>query len=46
MSFFSRRNDHMHSWGPELVYVPGNTTGAILVQFCASCGKRRRTRAA
>ena len=46
MSLFSRRNDHSHAWGPELVYVPGNAAGAMLVQFCTACGKRRRTRGA
>jgi hypothetical protein len=45
MFLFTRRNDHFHSWGPELAYVPGNGAGVMLVQFCGDCGKRRRIRA-
>ncbi|MEX0783900.1 MAG: hypothetical protein WD557_14755 [Dehalococcoidia bacterium] len=46
MSFFFRRTDHRHCWGPALAFVPGNAAGAMLVSFCATCGKRRRCRAA
>ena len=46
MPLFSHHDNHMHSWGPALATVPGNLAGAVLIQRCTICGKRRRCRAA